>query len=78
MGFRVAHKNALKERQTRVVVIKKGDIGNIDHIQFDLRAYLRANIYIQWDTKGFFKKLKFAIAHPQYYESNVKSDIEQV
>lgn len=78
MGFRVAHQNALKERQTRVVVIKKGDIGDINHIQFDLRAYLRANIFLRWDTKGFLKKLKFAIAHPQYYESNAKTDIDQV
>lgn len=78
MGFRVAHKNALDEKRTRVIIITKGDIGRIDHFQSELKAYLKTNIYFQWGEKRFFDKLKLAIAHPKFFTNNRSGHIDQV
>lgn len=78
MGFRVAHKNALNEKRTRVIIITKGDIGRIDHFQSELKAYLKTNIYFQWGEKRFFDKLTLAIAHPKIFANNHSGHIDQV
>lgn len=78
MGFRVAHKNALNEKRTRVIIITKGDIGRIDHFQSELKAYLKTNIYFQWGEKRFFDKLKLAIAHPKIFTNNRSGHSDQV
>lgn len=78
MGFRVAHKNALNEKRTRVIIITKGDIGRIDHFQSELKAYLKTNIYFQWGEKRFFDKLKLAIAHPKIFANNHSGHMDQV
>lgn len=70
MGFRLAHENALNEKQTRVIVITKGDIGCYNDFQHELKAYLKTNIFFQWGEKQFFDKLRLAIAHPTYFISN--------
>lgn len=72
MGFRVAHQNALDERSSRVIIIIKGDIGPIEHLQCELRAYLKTNIYFRWNHKReqkLINKLRLAIAHPKYFKT---------
>lgn len=68
MALRVAHKAALDEKRSRVIIIIKGDIGNIDHFQPELRAYLKTNICLRWEDNDFFNKLCLAIAHPKCFE----------
>lgn len=70
MGFRIAHKIALDERRSRVIIIKKGEIDTIEHLQPELKAYLKTNIYLKWGVNGFFNKLRLAIAHPEYVFKN--------
>lgn len=73
MGFRAAHIDALKERTRRVIFITKGDIGSKKHLQPEPRAYLNANICLDWDDKKeqqFFNKLRLAIAYPKCLKTN--------
>lgn len=70
MGFRVANKMALDERSSRVIIIKKGDIGYIENLQPELKAYLNTNIFLEWGENQFFGKLRLAIAHPEYIFKN--------
>lgn len=65
MGFRDAHKKTVDERRSRVIVIKKGEIGYIDNLQTELKAYLNMNLYLKWGENRFFDKLRLAIAHPE-------------
>lgn len=68
MGFRVAHKHALDERRTRVLIVTSGDIGNIDHFDPELKAYLKTNINLKWKKdRMFFRKLRLALANPYLY-----------
>lgn len=67
MGLRFAHENALIEKQKRVIVITKGDIGHIKDFQPEVRAYLTTNICLQWGEKQFFDKLRLAITHTKLY-----------
>lgn len=86
-GFRMAHGNALKERRQRVIIIKKGNIGSKRDIESNLRAYLNANIYLEWDEESkqsvraerrFYNKLRLAIAHPKYFKSQTVENFEDV
>lgn len=70
----MAHKIALDEKRSRVVIItlktKKEDI---EHLQPELRAYIQTNIYLQWGEDRFFDKLCAAIAHPKYFETKCQT-----
>lgn len=81
MGFRVAHQSALDERRSRVIIIIKGDIGPIENLQSELKAYLKTNIYFRWDNKKekqFFNKLRLAIAHPKYFKADRNSNTIEI
>lgn len=69
MGFRAAHCKALEDRESRVIIIKKGDTGKIKSFQSDLKAYLRTNVFLRWEDNQFFDKLSTAIAHPEYFKT---------
>lgn len=66
MGLRVAHKKALEEQGSRVIIIKKGEIGRIDNFEEELKAYLNTNIFLNWGESRFYQKLRLAIVHPLY------------
>lgn len=68
MGFRVAHKNALDARRSRVIIVTHGDIGPVDNFDSELKAYLRTNIFLRWNDRWFFDKLRLAVAHPKYFK----------
>lgn len=69
MGFRFAHKNALDERRSRVVIITYGDIGCVNNFDPELKAYLKTNIYLRWNESRFFNKLRLALAYPKYFQT---------
>ncbi|XP_044727587.1 protein toll-like [Chrysoperla carnea] len=60
--FRVAHKNALDERRSRVIVIK---LAEVDEKKLDpeLKDYLKLNTYIEWGHSRFWDNLRYALPH---------------
>lgn len=60
--FRAAHKNALDERRSRVIVIK---LAEVDEKKLDpeLKDYLKLNTYIEWGHSRFWDNLRYALPH---------------
>jgi len=77
MEFRVAHHNAIKEGQGRVIIIIYGDIENSETIDSDLKAYLKMNTYIKWGDPWFWKRLVHALPNQKRIEKKKKSYLEQ-
>lgn len=79
MGFRVAHKNSLEQRKARVVIVTYNikDIGCIQNIDRELKAYLKINIYLRWEDRKFLDKFRLALAHPKYFKAENNSTQSQ-
>ncbi|KAL1488362.1 hypothetical protein ABEB36_014839 [Hypothenemus hampei] len=60
--FRTAHIEAIKNGDSKVLIVVYGDL-EVNHLDDELKCYLRSNTYIKWGEKYFWKKLKYALLY---------------
>jgi protein toll len=70
--FQVAQSHAATEKRSRIIVILKEDIGDINKLDADIRDYLNLNTYVKWGDKWFWEKLKYAMPHVKSSERSDK------
>ena len=61
--LRFAVQQRLSDKKNRVLMIMYEDIGPIDTLEAELRAYLKINIYLKWGDNWFWDKLLYAMPH---------------
>lgn len=62
MEFRTAHRQALSDGTTRLIIVVYGELSEIP-MDDDIKHYLRMNTYVKWGDPWFWEKLKYALPH---------------
>lgn len=79
LEFRAAHKQALKDRTQRIILILHGSLPPVDTLDRDLQRYIRLNTYLSTDDKYFWSKLRYALPHPGKRKSvQNKKDVKKL
>lgn len=79
LEFRTAHASALHDGRARLVVIVLDDVLEDDHLDSEVRSYIRINTYIKWGDPWFWDKLSYALPHKQSVSAcEVKQIVEKV
>ncbi|KAF7990430.1 hypothetical protein HCN44_000235 [Aphidius gifuensis] len=61
--FRTAHRRALEDRRTRVIVIKYGELPPIETFDRELQSYLSMYTYLEWKDPSVWSRLRFVMPH---------------
>lgn len=61
LEFRMAHASMLKEGRARLIVVVLDDIVKEEHLDPELKNYLRTNTYLETSDPWFWDKLRFVL-----------------
>ncbi|XP_026317443.1 toll-like receptor 1 [Hyposmocoma kahamanoa] len=61
LEFRMAHASMLNEGRARLIVVVLDDIVKEEHLDPELKNYLRTNTYLETSDPWFWDKLRFAL-----------------
>lgn len=54
----------MKECRARVILILYGDLGPLENLDEDFKAYISTNTYLAWEDQWFWRKLRYALRYP--------------
>lgn len=63
LEFRTAHIHALRDKQTRIIIILLEDLTSETKIDLEMREYLATNTYVKWGESNFWEKLRKAFEY---------------